>query len=146
MITRRVLAAATAFFMAVGAAPMMAQQTAGVLGGKATDEARQPYTDFSVQLRNPSTGQVVATQPLTEKGLFSFANVELNQRMLVELVNLKQNKIVCTEGPFVLSAPALTNKTDVNIDCGKPPAALWLLAAGAGAAAAIAIGTRSASQ
>jgi hypothetical protein len=80
------------------------------------------------------------------KGLFSFANVELNQRMLVELVNLKQNKIVCTEGPFVLSAPALTNKTDVNIDCGKPPAALWLLAAGAGAAAAIAIGTRSASQ
>ena len=145
MITRRVLAAATAFFMAVGAAPMMAQQTAGVLGGKATDEAKQPYRDFSVQLRNPSTGQVVATQPLTEKGQFSFSNVELNQRMLVELVNLKQNKIVCTEGPFVLSAPAL-NKSDVNIDCGQPPAAVWLLAAGAGAAAAIAIGTRSASK
>jgi hypothetical protein len=146
MITRRVLAAALACFMAAGAAPMMAQQVAGVLGGKATDEAKEPYTDFSVQLRNPSTGQVVATQPLTEKGLFSFNNVELNQRMLVELVNLKQNKIVCTEGPYQLTAPALTNKSDVNIDCGQPPAALWLLTAGAGAAAAIAIGTRSASR
>ena len=48
--------------------------------------------------------------------------------MLVELVNLKRNKIVCTEGPFMLTAPALMNKTDVNIDCGQPPAALWLLA------------------
>jgi hypothetical protein len=132
--------------MAVGAAPMMAQQAAGVLGGTATDEARAPFTDFSVQLRNPSTGQVVATQPLTEKGLFSFNNVELNQRLLVELVNLKQNKIVCTEGPFMLTAPALTNKSDVSIDCGQPTAALWLLTAGAGAAAAIAIGTRSASR
>ena len=117
--------------MAVGAAPMMAQQTA-------SSAARPPMKpsnrrDFSVQLRNPSTGQVVATQPLTEKGLFSFSNVELNQRMLVELVNLKQNKIVCTEGPFVLSAPAQMNKSDVNIDCGRPPASLWLLAAGAGA-------------
>ncbi len=146
MITRRVLAAATAFFMAVGAAPMMAQQTAGVLGGKATDEAKQPYRDFSVQLRNPSTGQVVATQPLTEKGLFSFSNVELNQKMLVELVNLKQKKIVCTEGPFVLSAPAQMNKSDVNIECGRQPASQWLLLAGAGAAAAVAIGTRSASK
>ncbi|HEY7474729.1 MAG TPA: hypothetical protein VH679_06940 [Vicinamibacterales bacterium] len=147
MITRRVLAIALAFFMAVGAAPMtMAQQVAGVLGGRATDEARKPYTDYSVQLRNPVNGQVVATQPLTDKGLFNFDTVELNQRLLVELVNLKQNKVICTEGPFLLSAPALMTKTDVNIDCGKPPAALWLLVAGAGAAGAIALGTRSASQ
>ncbi len=146
MITRRVLAAVTALSMAVAAAPMMAQQTAGVLGGKATDEAREPYTDYSVQLRNPANGQVVATQPLTPQGLFSFNDVALNQKMLIELVNLKRNKIVCTEGPFQLTSPALTNKTDVNIDCGQPPAALWLLVAGAGAAGAIAIGTRSASQ
>ena len=70
----------------------------------------------------------MATQPLTEKGLFSFSNVELNQRMLVELVNLKQNKIVCTEGPFVLSAPAQMNKSDVNIDAGgrRPRCGCWL--------------------
>ena len=145
MITRRVLAVVLMFFMAVGAAPMtMAQQAAGVLGGKATDEARKPYTDFSVQLRNPVTGQVVATQPLTPTGLFNFNNVELNQRMLVELV--KENKVVCTEGPFTLSAPALTTKTDVNIDCRKQPVAQWLLLAAAGAAGAVALGTRSASQ
>jgi hypothetical protein len=46
----------------------------------------------------------------------------------------------------MLTAPALTNKSDVSIDCGQPTAALWLLTAGAGAAAAIAIGTRSASR
>jgi hypothetical protein len=146
MITRRVVAGVTALFLAVGAAPMMAQQAAGVLGGKATDEARKPYTDYSVQLRNPVNGQVVATRPLTAQGQFTFSDVALNQKMLVELVNLKQNKVVCTEGPFTLSAPALTSKTDVNIDCGKPPMSAWLLAAGAGAASAVALGRRSADR
>ena len=148
MITR-VVAGITALFLlflTVGATPMMAQQSAGVLGGKATDEARKPYTDYSVQLRNPVNGQIVATQPLTAQGQFTFNDVALNQKMLVELINLKQNKVVCTEGPFALSAPAQTNKTDVNIDCGKPPTAAWLLAAGAGAASAIALGQRSSSR
>jgi hypothetical protein len=124
----------------------MAQLAAGVLGGKATDEARKPYTDYSVQLRNPVTGQVVATQPLTAQGQFSFNGVALDEKMLVELVNVKQNKVVCTEGPFTLSAPAQTNKTDVNIDCGKHPTSTWLLAAAAGAASAIALGRRSADR
>lgn len=147
MITRRVVAGVTALFLlAVGAAPMMAQQTAGVLGGKATDEAKKPYTDYSVQLRNPVDGQVMANQPLTAQGLFTFNDVALNQKMLVELVNVKQNKVVCTEGPFTLSTPGQPNKTDVNIDCGKPPTAAWLLAAGAGAASAVALGRRSASR
>ena len=146
MITRRVVAGVTALFLAVSAAPLMAQQTAGVLGGKATDEAKKPYTDYSVQLRNPVTGQVVANQPLTAQGMFTFNDVALNQKMLVELVNQKQNKVVCTEGPFTLSTPGQPNKTDVNIDCGKPPTAAWLLAAGAGAASAVALGRRSASR
>jgi hypothetical protein len=34
----------------------------------------------------------------------------------------------------------------VNIDCGKVPAAVWLLAAGAGTAAAIALATNSTSN
>jgi hypothetical protein len=146
MITRRCVALITALFLAVGAAPMMAQPGAGVLGGKATDEARKPYTDYSVQLRNPVTGQVVATQPLTAQGQFTFNDVALDQKTLVELVNVKQNKVVCTEGPFTLSAPALTIKTDVNIDCGKHPTSTWLLAAAAGAASAIALGRRSADR
>jgi hypothetical protein len=147
MITRRIVAIMVALFMAVGMAPLaLAQQGSGVLGGKATDEAKKPYDDYSVQLRNPQTGQVVATQPLGAQGQFSFDKVDLNQKMLVELLNQKQNKIVCTEGPFELSAPAHTSKTDVNIECGKKPAAAWLLAAAAGAASAVAIGTRSASK
>jgi hypothetical protein len=146
MITRRIVAIMLALFMAVGLAPVtLAQQSSGILGGKATDEAKKPYDDYSVQLRNPQTGQIVATQPLSAQGQFSFDRVELNQKMLVELFNQKQNKVVCTEGPYVL-APGQPSKTDVNIECGKRPAAAWLLAAGAGAASAIAIGTRSASK
>ena len=59
--------------------------------------------------------------------------------------NIKQNKVVCTEGPYVLATGSPT-KADVNIDCGKAPAALWLLAAGAGTAAAIALATNSTSN
>jgi hypothetical protein len=43
-------------------------------------------------------------------------------------------------------ATGAANRTDVNIDCGKAPAALWLLAAGAGTAAAIALATNSTSN
>jgi hypothetical protein len=63
----------------------------------------------------------------------------------VELVQVKDKKIVCTEGPYALTA-AIPGKDDVNISCGKVPAAIWLLAAGAGAAAAVAVATRSTSR
>ncbi len=122
-----------------------AQQTTGSISGKASDEARQPFSDYAVQLRDASTGQIASTVPLDTKGLFTFADVELQRQFLVELYNTKENKLICTEGPYVL-ATQLPNKTDVNIDCGRAPAALWLLAAGAGTAAAIAIATTSASQ
>lgn len=145
-MTRRVLAAILALVTGVAVSPATAQQVAGVLGGKATDEARVPYSDYAVQLRDTADGQVVASQPLNAQGLFSFSNVQMDRRLLVELVNLKQKKVVCTEGPYLLSSPSLPSKTDVNIDCGMPPAAAWLLIAGAGAAAAIAVGTRSGSQ
>jgi hypothetical protein len=132
--------------LAVAVAPtaLLAQQSAGVLSGKATDEAKKPYTDYTVQLRDAATGQIVTTSPLNDQGLFAFANLALGKRYLVELT--KQSKVVCTEGPFALASPNLVSKTDVNIDCGKPPAALWLLAAGAGTAAVIAVAARSGSR
>jgi hypothetical protein len=132
--------------IAVGVSPAMAQQSAGIISGKATDEAKQPYSDYAVQLRDAASGAVVGTQPLNAQGQFSFSGVELSRRFLVELLNTRENRVVCTEGPYMLSTPAMPSKTDVNIDCGGPPAALWLLAAGAGAAAAIAVATRSVSQ
>lgn len=135
--------------MAVGLTPAFAQQANGVLSGTADDEANQPYSDYAVQLRDPANGQVAGTTPLTPQGRFVFQNVEAGRRLLVELYNTRENRVVCTEGPFVLAASATAqnaSKTDVNIDCGKVPAALWLLAAGAGAAAAIAVATQSTAQ
>ncbi len=136
MATRKILAIALAAAMASSVTPSFAQ-TNGIIGGKADDEANKPYSDYSVQLRDPATGQIVSTAQLSPTGQFSFDNVSASRRLLVELVSLKDKSTVCTEGPFVLT-PSKPSKTDVNIDCGKKvPTALWILAAGAGTAAAI---------
>jgi hypothetical protein len=126
MISRRLLTLALTALLAAGSMPVLAQQ-AGTLGGKATDEAKQPYSDYTVQVRNAATGQIVRTEPLNATGLFTFANLEMNQRYLVELFKVSEAKVVCTEGPFNLQTPSMPTKTDVNIDCGKK--ALWLLLA-----------------
>jgi hypothetical protein len=147
MSTRRAVAFALALSMAIGTAPALvtvAAQTAGAIGGRANDEAKKPYTDYSVLLRDVVSGQVVSTVPLDTQGLFLFKNVDLSRRFLVELFNIKANRVVCTEGPYTLS-DKLMAKTDVNISCGNN-AAWWLLAAGAGAAAAIALATQSTSK
>ena len=145
MRIQRIVAIVLVAVIGLGAVPALAQQTAGTIAGKATDEARQPYADYAVQLRDVASGQVVNTLPLNVQGLFSFTGVALANRYLVELVQVKEKKIVCTEGPYSLTT-SMTSKTDVNISCGKVPAALWLLAAGAGAAAAVAVATRSTSR
>jgi hypothetical protein len=115
-----------AAILAAGTLPVLAQQ-AGTLSGKATDEAKQPYSDYTVQVRNAATGQIARTEPLNAQGLFAFTNLEMNQRYLVELFNVPEAKVVCTEGPYTLQTPSMPGKTDVNIDCGKK--ALWLLLA-----------------
>ena len=143
MAILRVRAVALAAVMAVGLTPTFAQQTNGIISGTADDEAKQPYSDYSVQLRDAATGQVVNTTQLNDQGKFSFESVGLSRRLLVELV--KEKNTVCTEGPFVLT-PQGVSRNDVNIDCGKVPAAFWILAAGAGTAAAIALADESPSQ
>ncbi len=145
MAMRRVLAAGVAIVLGLGAVPATAQQTIGSIAGRATDEAKKPYADYSVQLRDASTGQVVGTVPLDAQGMFSFSNLEVSRRFLVELYNTREKEVVCTEGPYPL-APNAARRADVNIDCGSAPAALWLLAAGAGAVAAVAVVTTSASE
>jgi hypothetical protein len=145
MRTQRIVASILVVIIGLGAVPALAQQAAGTIAGKATDEAKQPYSDYAVQLRDVASGQVVNTLPLNVQGQFSFTGVALASRYLVELVQVKEKKIICTEGPYSLTT-TMTSKTDVNISCGKVPAALWLLAAGAGAAAAVAVATRSTSR
>jgi hypothetical protein len=111
---------------------------AGLLGGKADDEAKQPYTDYTVRARDVAQGTIAATVPLDSRGRFSLTGLGTTN-FLVELVN-KNGKVVCTEGPYLLTQAA-PQKTDVNIACGVPPAA-WLLL-GAAAAAGVTVGVVS---
>jgi hypothetical protein len=145
MTIKRGLIGALAAVILVAASPASARQGIGALAGKATDEAKQPYSDYAVQLRDANSGLVVSTKTLDVQGQFSFLNLAIARTYLVELVQIKDKKIVCTEGPYNLTASA-ARKLDVNISCGKVPAAIWLLAAGAGAAAAVAVATRSTSR
>jgi hypothetical protein len=145
MSIRRTLAWTLVLAMAVTSLPgsvlSAVQNNTGTISGKATSEAKKPYTDYSVQLFDVVSSAVAGTVPLDTDGHFKFNNVALSTRLQVQLV--KQGKVVCTEGPYMLSQTTLS-RTDVNINCGGKPAAL-LLAAG-GAAAAIAIGVRSPSK
>jgi hypothetical protein len=131
MVIKRILTGVLAAAVAAGAMPVAAQQAAaGVLAGTAVKEASPPYEEYRVQLRSVSTGTVVSTHPLSSTGTFSIANVPFGQPHLIELVNIAENAIVCTEGPFTLSAPNRTSRTDVRVECGG--SALWLLLAAAG--------------
>lgn len=130
---------AIAVIGALVAAPLNAagRQDAGpgMLGGTAKDEAKKPYTDYTVRARDVAQGTIAATVPLDSQARFSLANLTTTN-FLVELVN-KDGKVVCTEGPYLLTQAA-PNKTDINIACGVPPAA-WLLL-GAAAAAGVTVG------
>jgi hypothetical protein len=135
MSTRRRLALALALAIAGGAVPALVAaqaQATGTIAGRANDEAKKPYTDYTVRLRDAASGLIAGTTPLDQDARFTFNTVTLSTRYVVELFNTKKNKVVCTEGPYALTPSAL-NKLDVNINCGATPAAWWLLVAGAAA-------------
>jgi hypothetical protein len=135
MQKNRFVAIALAFTLASTAVPsaLFAQQSTS-LAGTAKDEAKKPYTDYTVRARDVKAGTIAATIALDAQANFSLAGLS-TQNYLVELLN-KDGKVVCTEGPFDLSKQAI--KSDVVIDCGKVPAAWWLV--GAAAAAGITAG------
>jgi hypothetical protein len=136
MAFRQVMATSLAFVMAVGTAPLLNAQQ-GAISGRATDEADSPYSEYTVQLRHPETAQILGTQVLDGQGRFSFTGLAMN-RYLVELIETSNNnRLVCQEGPFGLTSE--TAAIDVNIDCGGPPAALWLVAGAAGLVTAIGV-------
>jgi len=142
----RFVAIALAFALAGTTVPMalLAQQSTS-LAGTAKDEAKRPYTDFTIRARDVRAGDIAATMPLDAQGNFSLAGLS-TENYLVELLN-KDGKVVCTEGPFDLSKQAI--KSDVIVDCGKVPAAWWLVGAAAAAgitAGVVAAGPASASR
>ena len=102
----------------------------GLISGTAKHKAKQPFTDYTVRTRDVANGTIAATSVLDSSANFSAPNLGLSNYLL-ELVD-KNGKVICTEGPYTLTQAA-AQKTNVDIDCGVPPAA-WLLIAGAAAA------------
>ena len=128
---RQVMAASLAAVLVLSGSPLVFAQQ-GALSGKATDEAKRPYADYSVRVREPQSGQIFGTQALTQDGQFAFTGLTLGQRYIVELIQTtNNNRVVCTEGPFNLNQQR-TSIPNVNVDCGVNPNSLWLLAAAAG--------------
>jgi hypothetical protein len=150
MKTQRIVAIAVAFSLASAAAEtalLAAGQQTATIAGTAKDEAKKPYADYSVRARDVATGMISGNVPLNQDGNFSLPDLS-SAKYLVELVQHKNNqdKVICTEGPFDLTQQMLKN--DVVIDCGKVPAAWWLLgaAAAAGITAGIVAANNSPSQ
>jgi hypothetical protein len=146
MKSQRIGAIAVAFALASATALIAGQQTA-TIAGTAKDEAKKPYTDYTVRARDVATGMIAGNVPLNSDANFSLPDLS-SARYVVELVLHKNNqdKVVCTEGPFDLTQTMLKN--DVVIDCDKVPAAWWLLgaAAAAGITAGIVVANNSPSQ
>ena len=124
------LAVALVGSLALGPVHLAAQGGPGLLSGTAKHKAKQPYTEFTVRARDVAQGTIAGTIVLDTSANFSLPSLTL-ANYLVELVD-KKGKVVCTEGPFNLTQAA-AQKTNIDIDCGVPPAA-WLLVAGAAAA------------
>ena len=140
----RMIATGLAVAMAIAALPVSAVAGAGgqqtvTLGGTGKKEAKKPYTQYSTRARNSMTGDIVGTTPLDVDANFTLANLP-PASYVVELLD-KDQKLVCTEGPFNLTQQLA--KTDVDISCNKVPVAWWLL--GAAAAAGITAGIVTAS-
>lgn len=146
MTVRRLLIAALVALVACLPSVSLAQAPTGTISGQASKQFGPHFTDYTVQLRNISSGQAVSSKPLAQDGKFSFASLQLNQRYLVEVYQTTPMRLVCTEGPFTLDFYKNKQKTDVIVECGKSPALAWLLVAGAGTAAAMVTTTASGSR
>lgn len=137
-------AVAVAVAMA-GTGLLAAQSGQKMLSGTAKDEAKKPYTDYSVRAREVQQGLIAETTKLDMTGAFSMDMLNAG-KYLVELLN-KDGKVVCTEGPFDLTEAQV--KAGIVIDCNKIPAVWWILGAAGAAgltAGIVTSGPSSASQ
>ncbi len=119
-----------------------AQPSTGPLVGRISDESKRPFVTYAVQLRDTSSGKLLTTEAIDPQGRFVFKAVPIGAPYLLELVRVKDSRIVCTAGPYVVNSdPKLT--PSVDLDCGRTPAGFWVLAAAAGTAGLLAIADRS---
>jgi hypothetical protein len=146
MTRSRFLAATLALTITCLPSASLAQQATGVISGKASNQFKPRFTDYTVQVRNAVTGESVSTKPLSADGKFAFNGLPLNQNYLVEILLTKDNRLICTEGPYALTTNHIPQRTDVTIGCGTSPAILWLLVAAGGTASAVGMATASGSR
>src|SRR5262245_58850986 len=148
MSTRRILAIAMAvLFVGLPGAASAQQSVIGSISGS-IDAKTVTAGSYTVRVRDVMSGQVVKTEPLGYKGTFTFTQLPLGMKYMVELVDNTTNKVVATNGPILLSTPADVHKAGVVLSIAphKVPMAMWLMAAGAGTATAVAAATQSASR
>ena len=149
MSTRHALTAFRAFVLTTVAFLMLAsvssaRQQVGTLAGTATDEASQPYSNYDVRARDTALTQIAETVQLAADGTFSITGLILPSNYLIELYDRQRDSVVCTEGPFNLSEQ-IAERLNIDVDCGIPPIAWWLLGAG-GVAAGTAVALQSNAQ
>ncbi len=116
----------------------------GPLIGRVSDESKKPFANYVVRLRAVRTGAVAGTMPLDPKGGFVFKDVLLGTPYLIELARAKDNSVVCTGGPYNVPTDA-RQRPNVNLGCGRAPAADWVLAAAGGTAGLLAFAARRSS-
>lgn len=138
---RRIVAVVVALALGLSMLPgqLIAQGVTGSLGG----HSRYQDPNYEVRIQNVDTGQILGMAKLDSDGNFLVGNLLLPGNFLIVLYDLDDMEPVCTEGPFMLSPENAGSaaKLDVEIRCGRTPAALLLgiLAGGLGLATAFAI-------
>ncbi len=129
------------------AAAAQPQSVIGSISGS-VDTKNLKTGSYAVRLRDVVSGQVLKTEPLSSAGQYSFTQLPLGQKYMVELVDTATNKVLATQGPYLLSSATSIVKSGVMVStvASKIPAAMWLLAAGAGSAATVSAATASGSR
>jgi hypothetical protein len=149
MFTRRILAIAMAVLLVglpTAAAAAQPQSVIGSISGS-IDTKNLKAADYTIRLRDVMGGQVIQTGTLTPTGQFTFAQLPLGRTYMVELVDKASNKVVGTQGPFMLSTATSVVKSGVIVSTASSKSTmLWLLAAGAGTAATVSAATASGSR
>jgi hypothetical protein len=111
-MTRRILAAVMALALVGVTMPVPVQaaraaQATGQIGGTASSAQGQPLANYTIQLRNVQTGQLVGTTTSNATGAFSFTSLNPGN-FVIEIVN-SSGTIIGTSASVTLAAGAVVS-------------------------------------
>ena len=117
-----VLSAAMIFgAVPIGAAGAARQGQTGTIEGTARDAQQQPLANYTVQLRNVQTGQLVSTGTTSQAGQFTFTSIPPGS-YVVEIVNAA-GEIIGTTAPIAVAAGTVATVTVMASAAGAMAAA-----------------------